>query len=203
VRATGFKSTVLPAASAGAVFHAGIAMGKLQGDQAHNSKRLMSNVDVASFTYGWHALTVESHRFTAEKQEDLPCARHLPASLRQGFALLPREKRCNLLGLTQNQLAGSIEHISAHLWRCYGPSGLFLRRHSNRASHKMDSLGLESDEIARICRVTVLTHILSDMPLAANQISLDCRHVFRPLVSTQRGLPQFTARPQLTKTFKM
>ena len=85
----GFMTTVLPNASAGADFHAGIAIGKFHGVMSPNTPT--GSREVVTSTPGRvevEILPVTTYGFAREVLEDPPCPRNFADSLRQRLALL-------------------------------------------------------------------------------------------------------------------
>ena len=91
VHCAALKTTVLPNASAGAIFHAGMAMGKFHGViNPDDADRLARDFDVDARTDRRDLFTGESKHFAGEELEDVAGANRFADALRQRLALFAR-----------------------------------------------------------------------------------------------------------------
>ena len=114
----GLKTTQLPNASAGAIFHAGIASGKFHGVIAATTP---SGSRVTSTSMPGRAESIFSPvtrtRFAGEELEDRAGARGLADAVGQRLALLAREQPAELVLARQDFGAGAVEDVEPLLRR--------------------------------------------------------------------------------------
>ena len=99
-RSAGLRTTQLPKASAGAIFHAdGLTRDFHANARAHR----------------WNALASQAQAFARKELENLARARHLANGFGAGLALFTRQQIAQLVLAGQNLVADLIERIVASL----------------------------------------------------------------------------------------
>ena len=115
-RSAGLNTTVLPWQSAGAIFHAGMAIGKFHGvmmPTTPTGSRVMVDLDAGPDAR--HDFAGQAQRFAGEEIEDLPCPHRLADAFGKRLALLARKQAAELLAPLQNLVAGRLEDVVALL----------------------------------------------------------------------------------------
>ena len=112
----GLKTMVLPNASAGAIFQAGIASGKFHGVISPTTPS-GSRVTSTSMPGRTDAIFSPPQRLASEELEDGARPGGLADAVRERFALLARQQAAQLVLPRQNLAAGSVEDVEA-LLRC-------------------------------------------------------------------------------------
>ena len=117
------NTTVLPYASAGAIFHAGIAIGKFHGviSPTTPSGSRVTSTSTPGRTDGSFS-PASAQRFAGEELEDLPGAHHLADALGQRLALLARQQPPELVLAREDLGAGAVEDVRALLDRVRSPT---------------------------------------------------------------------------------
>ena len=122
VTLAGFMTTQLPNASAGADFHAGIAIRKFpRRDQAENTDRLAAGRNVNAGTGRFERLAVTAQRLTREVLEYACGAHDLAGRLGQRLAFLARQQFAERLGTRHDGCADLVEQVGPYLGRGRGP----------------------------------------------------------------------------------
>ena len=129
----GLNTTVLPNASAGAIFQAGIASGKFHGVIAATTP---SGSRVTSTSMPGRTESIfsppDAQRFAGEELEDRPGARGLADAVGERLALLAREQPAELVLARQNLGARAVEHVEPLLRRRPRPLRERLPRRRDR-----------------------------------------------------------------------
>ena len=132
-RSEGLRTTALPAIRAGAVFHAGIAIGKVPGrDEPDHAERPAQGLDDDAVAFGGRELAAQPRAFPAVVAQDVDRAVDLAARLRQRLALLARHVAGDAVGPRLEDVGGAIEDLAALRRRDGRPRGLRLARRVDR-----------------------------------------------------------------------
>ena len=127
-RSAGLITTQLPNASAGAIFHAGIAIGKFQGvimPTTPTGSRVIST-SMPGRTDGTSSPCARM-RFAREELEDVAGARGFADALGPGLAFLAREQGAELFLAREDLVADLVEDVGALLHAGERPLGETLR----------------------------------------------------------------------------
>ena len=135
----GLKTTQLPNASAGAIFHAGIASGKFQGVMsADDADRLAGDLDLDAGPDRVELVAADAHRLAGEVLEDGAGAAGLADAVGQRLALLARQLPSQLLLARQDLGAGAVEDVEPLLRRS---TPTIWRRPASRRRHRLLDVG--------------------------------------------------------------
>ncbi len=192
----GLKTTQLPNARAGAIFHAGIASGKFHGvmmpDDAH---RLARHLDLNARANRVELVAADPHRLAGEILEDGsgPCG--LAHRIGQGLPLLARQLAAELLLARQDLRARAIQDVESLLRVRHRPFGEGLPGGSHGV---LDIRGCPAGELANdvldVRGVDVWGAIGRLDGAAVNQIG-ECGSHGRYHFSPREGLASESARP--------
>ena len=106
------KTTVLPNASAGAIFQAGIAIGKFQGVMtAVTPSGSRGHLDVEAGAHRGEPLAGHAQRLAREELEDLPGAADLADGLGKGLAFLAGKEVAQLRLAGEDLGADEVERV--------------------------------------------------------------------------------------------
>ena len=121
-RSAGLSTTQLPKASAGAIFQAGIAIGKFHGvmrPTTPTGSRVIST-PMPGRTEGMTSPD-EAQAFAGEELEDLAGARGFADAFGLGLAFFAREQRAELFLAREDLVADLVERFGARLDAAGGP----------------------------------------------------------------------------------
>ncbi len=165
----GLKTMVLPWASAGAIFQAGMAIGKFQGVMANHADRLPRDLDADAGPHTRHDFPRKAQCFAREEIEYLGGANGLADSLGQGLAFLARQIAADLI------LARMIssEAFFSTAWRPADRSGTRRKRRLGRRDRLLRLLGsrrgIFADHVARVRGIDVARTGVAD-PFAIDEV---------------------------------
>ena len=124
VHCAGLKTTVLPKASAGAIFHAGMAIGKIPGrNQSDDANRLSRDFDVDPRTDRRNLFTREAEHFAGKELEDVARAHRFADALRQRLAFFARQQPADVVFAREDVRTDLVEDVGALLDRSDRPGG--------------------------------------------------------------------------------
>ncbi len=173
-RSAGFMTTVLPYASAGAIFHAGIAIGKFHGvmrPMTPSGSRVIST-STPGRTDG-SFLAGEAQRLAGEELEDVAGAHRLADAFGQRLAFLAREEPPELVLAREDLVAGAIEDVRALLDVAAAPRPGNACFAAAIAVARLRGVGLRvfADHVGQIGRIPVERRGRAGDPLAGDEVA--------------------------------
>ena len=153
----GLNTTQLPKASAGAIFHAGIASGKFHGVIAATTPRGSRKTSTSMpGRIESMRLAADAERFAREELEDRTRARRFADAVGQRLSLLARQQPAELVLSREDLGARAIEHVEA-LLRCRPrPLRKGAARRLNRAAQVLVGRARElADGVAQVRGVDI------------------------------------------------
>ncbi len=172
-RSAGLNTTQLPYASAGAIFHAGMAIGKFHGViRPDDAERLARDLDVDVRPHGCDLLAGKPHAFGREEQEDLAGANRFTHAFGDGLAFLAREQAAELVLAREDLVADALQDVVALLDRPARPRRKRLLRRGDRAFRRFRvGPSEETDHVAGVRRVDVLGGLRRFEPFARDVVA--------------------------------
>ena len=181
-RSAGLRTTQLPKASAGAIFQAGMAIGKFQGVISPTTPK--GSRVTSTLTPGRTEATAspgEAQGLAREEAEDLPRPAGLGDALGQRLALLARQEAAQLVLARQDFGADPVERVGADLRARHGPGGeARCRRRDRLLGLRLVGIGVLADDVGGVRRVDVARHGGPADPLAADQVAMQLGHALLP-----------------------
>ena len=169
----GFQTTALPKASAGAIFHDAVAIGKFQGEitaTTPSGSRVTSTSTPARVESA--CLAENSQRLGGEISEKLSGAIDLANAFRERLALLPGEQLAEFLRARHQFPADGVKHGCARFETRSPPIATGLARGGDGLMD-IGGSGLRkyADEIGKVRRIAVLDFARPLAPLSRDEIS--------------------------------
>ena len=171
-RSAGLSTTQLPKASAGAIFHAGMAIGKFHGvirPTTPTGSRVIST-PMPGRTDG-SELARQAQAFAGEELEDVAGARGLADAFGLGLAFFARQQRAELFLAREDLVADLVERVRARLDAAGGPGGKGGGGGGDGGIHLVRvALRVLAEHVGQVARVDVGAVAGAGEPFAVDEV---------------------------------